>query len=152
MELIKATRDKNRAVYRLVNGLYRKYWFDKSFAWVVSHADALSTVAPGYLVDRGENELGVWIDTIALPGIPASTLPHTDEFIKRIYNFCLDNIKNTQPYAHGDWVLSNIIIDGDNMQMCDWDNVSIRTQEEALEKLHSDLESAFGNKFVEVIR
>jgi RIO-like serine/threonine protein kinase len=112
----------------------------------------LSTVAPGYLVDRGENELGVWIDTIALPGIPASTLPHTDEFIKRIYNFCLDNIKNTQPYAHGDWVLSNIIIDGDNMQMCDWDNVSIRTQEEALEKLHSDLESAFGNKFVEVIR
>jgi hypothetical protein len=151
MELVKSNRTKNRVVYRLANGVYRKYWFDKSFSWVCSHAELLSTLVPNYVIDRGENELGVWLDTNPIAGVPASTLPHTDEFIKEVYNFCLDSIIRTSPYVHGDWVLSNIIVDGNCMQLCDWDNVGIYPKEQVHNKLLADLESAFGNRFKEII-
>jgi RIO-like serine/threonine protein kinase len=79
--------------------------------------------------------------------VPANTFPHTKEFIDKIYNFCINNINTTSPYAHGDWVLSNILIDDDDIHIIDWDNVGIYSPTEILEKLHSDLKSAFGDKF-----
>lgn len=151
MKLIKSNRDKHRVVYLLESGIYRKYWFDKTFAWIESHATLLTELVPGYVNNWGENELGVWLDTNPLPGVPASTLEHTDTFIRSIYNFCLDSISKTAPYVHGDWVLSNIIVDGDNMQLCDWDNLGIYPQDQIQTKLVNDLTSAFGKKFKEVV-
>ena len=34
-----------------------------------------------------------------------------EQFISRIYDFVISNIKETYPYCHGDWALGNIIID-----------------------------------------
>ena len=53
---------------------------------------------------------------------------------------------------HYDWVLSNILIDGDNMYLVDWDNVAIKKPVEIHDKLEADLRSAFGEKFDEVLR
>ena len=39
------------------------------------------------------------------------------------------------------------MIDGDNMYMVDWDNVGLYSEEQIMTKLHSDLKSAFGDKF-----
>ena len=48
---------------------------------------------------------------------------------------------------HGDWVLSNIVIQPDgNMIMIDWDNLGLYREEEYMDKLHSDLISAFGEE------
>lgn len=151
MILVRENKQKKRRTYRL-DDRYRKVWDIVDTDWLKYHTELLEKVVPGYVLGSGSDGKTMWIDYTIVPGIPASELPHTDEFIKQIYKFCLENIQSTQPYVHGDWVLSNIIINGDKIHMCDWDNVSIRTQEEALEKLHRDLESAFGNKFVEVIR
>ena len=56
------------------------------------------------------------------------------------------------PYAHYDWVLSNILLDGDNTYLVDWDNVGIYSPQEIQTKMESDLRSAFGEKYDEMLR
>lgn len=147
MQLIKKNSEKGRTVF--FNGThYVKCWDDPPRHWIYNHVKLLREKIPGYVVDYGGN----WISYTVIPGIPANTFPHTPEFIERIYNFCLDNIKETAPYAHGDWVLSNILIDGNIIRMCDWDNFGIYPQEEITKKLHSDLTSAFGTSFLKLIK
>ena len=151
MELIKVNPDKHRSVYRLDSGIIRKYWHLESSEWITSHVTLLNKIVPGYIIDSGKDNLGVWIDVTPLSGIAANNIIHTDEFIIKIYNSCLKNITETAPYVHGDWVLSNMFVDGDNVKFCDWDNVGIYPKEEVMNKLFKDLESAFGKRFKELI-
>lgn len=150
MDLIKENLIKHRSVYGNKNFI-RKYWHNKSARWVRLHAITVASIVPDYILDVGVDCSGPYIDMYILPGITADKFEHTDEFIKRIYNFCLQNIKDTQPYVHGDWVLSNIIINGDEIGICDWDNIGVYPEEEVMKKLQSDMLSAFGDKFLEVI-
>lgn len=146
MELIKKNTEKHRAVY-IGEGHYHKVWHGAPEGWTSKHAQLLEKFMPGYVIQYGPN----WIDFEILEGTPASEMDHTDEFIKRVYKFCLDSIEYTAPYVHGDWTLSNIIVNGDKMQLCDWDNIGIYDKEEVMKKLDSDLESAFGERYRKVI-
>jgi tRNA A-37 threonylcarbamoyl transferase component Bud32 len=83
-----------------------------------------------------------------VPGKLASEFPHTPEFVKRIHAFCLGQIDKTKPWYHGDWTLSNMIINGDTITMIDWDNLGQYPEEEAYAKLNNDLKSAFGELYV----
>lgn len=130
---------------------YRKEWHYIDQKWLIDHVHLLEQVVPGYLVRYGCEDESMFIEMKILSGTPASVFEHTDEFIKKIYAFCIQNIHSTLPYVHGDWVLSNIIINDDNIQMCDWDNLGIYPLDEVQKKLVYDLESAFGKKFKEVI-
>jgi predicted Ser/Thr protein kinase len=142
MELIKENLEKKRAVY-LTNNIYRKVWFDDRAEWIYRHVKILDRIVPGYVIGYGND----YIDYAPIAGTLASTIEHTDAFIRQIYKFCLDNITSTKPWIHGDWALSNIIIIPDNtMVMIDWDNVGMHRQQEYMEKLHNDLSSAFGEK------
>ena len=142
MELIKENLEKKRAVY-LTNNTYRKIWFDDRAEWIYRHVKILDRIVPGYVVGYGND----YIDYSAVPGTLASTIKHSDTFIQQTYKFCLENIKSTKPWIHGDWALSNIIIKPDNtMVMIDWDNVGIHREQEYMAKLHSDLVSAFGEE------
>ena len=142
MELIKENLEKKRAVY-LNNNTYRKVWFDDRAEWIYRHVKILDRIVPGYVVGYGSD----YIDYSAVIGTLASTVKHTDAFIRQIYKFCLDNIKLTKPWIHGDWALSNIIIQPNgNMAMIDWDNVGTHREQEYMDKLHSDLSSAFGEE------
>jgi RIO-like serine/threonine protein kinase len=146
MELVRENKEKQRAMY-FCGDRYKKIWYNKESKWVIEHVETLKKVLPDYVLDYGEN----WIDFKIIPGTPANTMEHTDDFIKRIYNFCLDNILTTLPYAHGDWTLSNIIINGDSISMVDWDNIGRYQLDEIFKKLDSDLESAFGKRYRQVI-
>ena len=150
MDLIKENLVKKRSVYR-AETFIRKYWHDKTLRWVKSHAIRVALVIPDYVIDVGIDCTGPYMDTYILPGQPADTFDHTDEFIRKIYEFCLQNIKDTKPYVHGDWVLSNMIIDGNIIRLCDWDNLGIYTRADIMKKLRSDMISAFGDRFLEVI-
>lgn len=153
MELIKENKEKHRAVFKLNNTTIRKHWYNNSSEWLEDHVKILNQIFPGYVVNYGSLiPGGVYADFKKIEGVSASTFPHTDEFVERIYNFCLENIKSTSPYVHGDWVLSNIIINGNEIKMCDWDNVSIRTDAEVSKKLEKDLISAFGEKILKVLK
>lgn len=146
MVLIKSTPEKKREVFES-SDFYRKVWKYKDIKILEKHVDIMKYIWPGYIRNYGWTEDSMWIEVLKIKGIPASEFEHTEEFVKKIYNFCLDNIEKTSPYAHYDWVLSNIIIDGDHMYLVDWDNVDIYDKEEIQKKLISDLTSAFGEKF-----
>jgi len=150
MELVKENLQKKRQTWKF-NDHYRKIWLFKDLVWQDHHIKLLNEVVPNYVRSYGNDDDKMWIDYNVVPGVPASTILHTDEFIKRIYNFCLQNIKDTKPYAHGDWVLSNILVDGNTIKLCDWDNLNIYPEEDKIVKLKLDLRSAFGKRFDEVI-
>ncbi len=151
MELVKENKEKGRAVYKLADR-YRKVWYDIDTKALQEHLKILDTVMPGWVIDYGFEEDYMWIEYHIVPGIPANTFEHTPEFIKRIYEFCIDSVKQTRPYVHYDWVLSNIMIDGDNIYLVDWDNVGLYKEKEIMDKMYSDLRSAFGEKFDEMLR
>jgi RIO-like serine/threonine protein kinase len=151
MVLVKENIQKKRQTWKS-NNFYRKVWLFEDLHWQEHHVNLLNEVIPGYVIGKGNADGMMWIDYNIIPGVPASTLKHTDKFIKQIYNFCVKNIQDTKPYAHGDWVLSNILVDGDTLRLCDWDNLNIYPEEDKLVKLRLDLRSAFGKRFDEVIQ
>lgn len=142
MKLIRANLEKQRNVY--FDGTYFvKVWESKSPTWIKEHVDLLDKHVPGYVVDYGGN----WIAYTVVPGKLASEFPHTPDFVNLIYNYCLGQINRMKPWCHGDWSLTNILIDGDTIRMIDWDNLGQYPEEEVYAKLHSDLSSAFGELF-----
>lgn len=135
--------EKQRSVY--FDGIhYVKIWKDKTPRWISDHIRLLEHHVPGYAIDWGGN----WIAFRAIPGKPASEFEHTPEFIKRIHEYCVNQIETMKPWCHGDWALSNILIDGDNIHMIDWDNLGQYPEEEVYAKLKKDLTSAFGDAYV----
>jgi RIO-like serine/threonine protein kinase len=88
-----------------------------------------------------------YIEYKIVEGTTANLSEHTDQFIKQIYEFCLENIQSTKPWVHGDWTLGNIVIQPDGrLVMIDWDNLGMYQEEQYMNKLHSDLISAFGEE------
>jgi hypothetical protein len=150
LTLIKHIPEKQRKVFD--GGTFiKKVWSNRSFLSVVTLAHRINSVFPNYVKDIGESAEGVYMDVIKLEGILISTLPHTDDLVKQVYHFCLDNMKSTAPFYHYDWALSNMIIHNNNITMCDWDNLNIYTEEDAMKKLNEDLLSAFGERYQRVI-
>lgn len=143
MVLIKEHKQKKRQVWKLDDG-YKKVWLFNDIDWLKIHVSLINDVFPGHIREYGSTENSMWIITNTIPGIPANQFPHTEDFIKKIYKFCLNNTKQYKPYAHGDWALSNIIVDGENIQMCDWDNFNIWSPTDVVIKMDKDLRSAFG--------
>lgn len=142
MKLIRRNQEKERSVF-FDGSHYIKVWGNVSPRWISTHVRLLREIVPNYVHDYGGN----WISFNVIEGVPASTLEHTPEFVDRIYKFCLDNIKQTMPYVHGDWSLSNMIVNGDKITLCDWDNLGEYPEEEVRAKLHEDMKSAFGELF-----
>jgi hypothetical protein len=142
MELIKANEEKKRSTF-LFKDRYRKFWYNATPGWIQDHVTILERVFPSYVLGYGIN----YIDFKILNGINANTIEHTDDFCKKIYKFCLENIKQTSPYFHGDWVLSNMIVNEDEIFLCDWDNLGVYPLDDVYKKLESDLMSAFGERF-----
>jgi RIO-like serine/threonine protein kinase len=146
MELVKENIEKKRRVYK-VKDTYRKVWDNVTPDWVENHVTILNSIMPNYVVGYGDN----YVQYRVIEGVPANKITHTDEFCKRIYQYCLKQIQDTRPWAHGDWVLSNMIVNGDTITMIDWDNVGCYSRDEITKKLHSDLHSAFGDRFTRIL-
>ena len=147
MVLIKENKIKNRKVYKLPDR-YRKEWSIIDFTRLENHVKIMNKIKPGYVIDYGQTKDIMWLEVAEIKGTLASTVLHTSDFINQITAFCLESIRKTAPYAHGDWVLSNIIIDDANQfHLIDWDNVDIYPMNSVLQKLSKDLKSAFGDKF-----
>lgn len=143
MILVKENKEKQRKVFK-DNDRYVKIWEDVHPQWIFSHVKLLREYFPKYVNDYGKN----WIAYNEIEGTPVSKLEHTDELIKRTYQFCLESINETKPYVHGDWVISNIILKPDNtFCMIDWDNFGIYPEKDYMNKLHRDLHSSFGDRF-----
>ena len=147
MDLIKKNIEKKREVYKL-DDRYRKVWYDVDMDRLDEHVSILEDIIPGYVLDYGKTENSMYIDYHIVPGTPANTFAHTPQFIRRIHDFCHETLEQTLPYAHYDWVLSNIMIDGENTYLVDWDNVGIYSPEEIYKKIESKIKViAVGDNF-----
>ena len=67
--------------------------------------------------------------------------------LAKIFKSLLKKLRNLVLGDYRSKRLSNIIVDGENMYMVDWDNVGIYPTVQIYEKLKSDLQSAFGDLF-----
>jgi RIO-like serine/threonine protein kinase len=148
MKLIRENKEKGRQVF-FCNDRYRKVWSNSSPEWIYRHVKLLDRVVPGFVLGFGQD----YIEYNIVEGTTANVFEHTDDFIRRIYKFCLENIQSTKPWVHGDWTLSNMVIKEDGtIVMIDWDNLGMYREQEYLDKLHKDLASAFGeDKFRKAI-
>lgn len=150
MTLLKHDPIKHRSVY-LTHRYVKKYWHSRDIEWVLNHMKILDNIMPNYVKGFGQDNNGVYILFDRLEGVSASSFEHSTEFMRKVYHYCLELNASTKPYYHGDWVLSNMLIDSmGTIRMCDWDNVGLHSEEEVSEKLYSDLISAFGDKFKEI--
>jgi len=150
LTLIKHVPEKCRKVYD--GGTFiRKVWSNHSLLSVASLAQRINSVFPNYIIDIGESSEGVFMDLTKLNGVLVSTLVQTDDLVKQVYKFCIDNMQHTLPYYHYDWALSNMIINNGKITLCDWDNLNLYTKSEAMQKLNDDLISAFGERYQRVI-
>lgn len=147
MDLIKENKFKKRAVF-FDGEFYYKTWYFKDLTWLKEHTRLLEIYAPEIVDSYTFTDYTMTLKMNIIEGKIASECSHTFDFIDKIYKACIKNIDQTSPYLHGDWVLSNIVVSPTNdIKFIDWDNLSLHPRHSAIEKLHSDLESSFGEKF-----
>ena len=107
---------------------------------VDEHVKLVNKFFPGYILDYKVYKGCIWIDYKIIKGIPATEVfPKTAEFIKKVYRFCVDSYKKTAPFFHGDCGLDNILVDGDDFYLIDWDSCDRYSEEEVYEDLYEDL-------------
>lgn len=147
MDLIKETPSKFREVW-YDGEYYYKTWNFVDRAWLKAHAELLDIYAKGLVVDYLFRENSMTLKMNTIEGTLASTFEHTQEFFDKIYTACINDLDKTSPYAHGDWVLTNMIITPQNkVVFIDWDNINLFPRKGAIMKMHLDLKSAFGDNF-----
>ena len=107
---------------------------------VDEHVNMVNKLFPGYILDYKVYSNSIWIDYNIIKGVPASDIfPKTPEFIKKVYRFCVDHYKKTAPFFHGDCTLENIMVDGDDLYLIDWDRCDLYSEEEVYADLYQDL-------------
>ena len=122
--------------YRFGKGMYGK----GGGMSVDEHVNMVNKLFPGYILDYKVYSNSIWIDYNIIKGVPASEVfPKTPEFIKKIYRFCVDHYKKTAPFFHGDCTLENIMVDGDDLYLIDWDRCDLYSKEEVYTDLYEDL-------------
>ena len=147
MVLIKENKSKFRSVH-FDGEFYYKSWNFSDSSWLEAHVELLNTYAPEIVNSYSCNKDRMPLKMNVIEGKLASTFDHTQEFFDKIYSACIKDLERTRPYAHGDWVLSNMIITPDDkVVFIDWDNINLFPRKGAMIKMHLDLKSAFGEKF-----
>lgn len=146
MLLIKSDIPRKREVW-LLNDRYRKIWRYSRPDLLFRHVKLINLAFPGFIIDHGHDKQNMWVDYRIIEGIRADRILLDDEKILKIYNFCLENIRETAPFYHGDWNLSNIIVNDGNLTLIDWDTINTDTEDEMMIKMHFDLRSSIGPKF-----
>ena len=122
--------------YRFGKGMYGK----GGGMSVDEHVNMVNKLFPGYILDYKVYSNSIWIDYNIIKGVPASEIfPKTPEFIKKVYRFCVDHYKKTAPFFHGDCTLENIMVDGDDLYLIDWDRCDLYSEEEVYADLYQDL-------------
>ena len=145
MEFVQRNRKKHLEVYK-GDGFYLKKFFKRDNQWLETHIENLQNAYPNYLLDFGVESDHVWTTFKELPGIEAWNFEQTDEFIKKIVEFCKAHYKKTYPYAHLDVGLSNILVDGDDLYFCDWDSVAIYPKQFVMQRMYAILLKDMGIK------
>tara|TARA_X000000368_G_C23026050_1_gene710220 strand:+ start:820 stop:1365 length:546 start_codon:yes stop_codon:yes gene_type:complete len=121
---------------------------------VLQYVDVMDKVFPGYLIRHGNfSKNAYFFDYKILPGkclkdirqnFGPSGLRFTEDFMKKFRSFCIDSIKETSPYSHGDWTPDNVLEYKGEWFLIDWDCVGLRSITETQRRLNECLKETFG--------
>lgn len=125
---------------------YRKHWNYTDPEWFYPHLEIVNKLRPEFVINARLTKKAMWIDYKVIPGRKANDpdFVRDDQFISRIYDFVISNIKETYPYAHCDWALGNIIIDDTNIELVDWDNCCVQKDEQIIRFFDEAMVKNFG--------
>tara|TARA_Y200000002_G_C22378649_1_gene536321 strand:+ start:139 stop:639 length:501 start_codon:yes stop_codon:yes gene_type:complete len=149
MQLLQAKERKDRYTYKLDDRI-RKIWYGPTPSLhfkvdsLQEYIDIMNKIMPGYILDYGETTDGAYIDFKFIPGTNLLSHKHTKEFVNKFREFCINSIRDTYPYSHGDWILPNVIEHNGEWSLIDWDNVFLRTPAETRRRLNVNLKETFG--------
>jgi len=150
MKLIKQNLAKKRSVF--FDGThYHKIWHYSRPEWLAEHFQTVKLLCPELPHDWHHTDSEMTFVMNVIPGTPASQFEHTASFVEQICRACQQNIQQTQPLYHGDWSLSNMIVNQGTVTFIDWDNIDRYSLHEVEQKLISDLHSAFGDTVLNYI-
>ena len=129
---------------------YRKHWNYTDPEWFYTHLEIVNKFRPGFVINSRLTKKAMWIDYKVIPGQKAShpDFVRDEQFISRIYDFVISNIKETYPYCHGDWALGNIIIDDNNLELVDWDNCCVQTDDTIIILFDEAMAKNFGSNHI----
>ena len=119
---------QERKVIRLEDR-YRKVWYGKNPEHLLAtnnlaeHIRLLNKFMPGYVLDHGFNDNGMFIDYEILPGKQMGKIDYSDELVDEVYDYCLRHLLNTWPYSYLEWNRWNVLIDGKSIYLVDWDSI-----------------------------
>ena len=147
-KLIKQKPEQQSEVWEF-DDRFRKKWLYKDKQWLTDHYKMLESLCEdGYLKGFGFDENHMWLDTTKLKGQLASTCEQTPEFMEKIHKFCIEHYySKTKPYAHFDWDLRNMVVEGDKITLIDWDHCREYSEGQVLDKMDADLKKGFGEKY-----
>ena len=143
MDLLKENKQKQRKVY-LHDKCIIKVYGSVSLAQIEAHVKIMDKIKPGYIISYGRTMDETYLVCKLIEGQPCNILHHP---VETIYKFCLDSILETYPYVHMDWSPSNIMYDGKQYHLVDWDNVGIYDIRLALLELDNDMSEYYKSEF-----
>lgn len=127
--------------------------------WFYTTVSLMKKFTEDYVVSYGYKDNYYFVNTNEIIGIRADKYFTnmgiiTDNDIKDITNFIIDNYKMTYPYSHGDWSLSNIIKTKDGYKLIDWFSIRKfdRSFDHSIMKIEDSLFLAFGNRYLEICK
>jgi len=143
----------NRKIIRLEDR-YRKIWYGENPQQklgtqnLVEHVRLLNKFNPGYILDYDLNEKEMIIDYKIVPGFELDKINYDDELREKVYDYCLQHLLYTWPYAFLSWAPWNILIDGDSINLIDWDRFSYVSSNYTLENMINLLDNRFKTHFL----
>ena len=137
--------NKIRQVYK-GNNCYIKERLWGDYYWYNKHIKIVNTVNPGYYINTMYSHSRMTFVIKEVPGVNAKTLGINPKFVKNLVNFVHSNIEETGPFGHGDWALENIMVNGNDMQMIDWDTCDVMSKEEKLNRAYQKLSRDYNRK------
>lgn len=146
MIILKENISKQRIVYRLSDRV-RKVYGNVSIEQIRAHVMIMDLVCPKYILDYGICDRGTYLECVIVEGIACNKLEHTMDNISKVYSYCIQNMCETYPYMHMDWAPSNILYDGKQFNMVDWDNIAVVDINHALNELDTDMRECYGLQF-----
>lgn len=161
--LLRAKVSKGRYTFKLKNCIRKVYYRTDWLEWhqiiekytgnVLQYVDVMEKVFPGYLIQHGYfSKNAYFFDYKILPGKSIASYEHTTEFVERFRQFCIDSIKETSPYSHGDWTPDNVLDYQGKWTLIDWDCVGLRSTTETQHQLNKNLKKVFKFKDVDTVK
>ena len=131
----------------------------KKREWYKEHCRLMDKYYPGFILSRSCSGNRIILEYKEIEGNricgdedwePTEPIDWSYRRIHKLYRWILSEVDKTWPYTHGDWALTNILVQSNGeFKMVDFDtfsNTSLPTMDHVINQIHTDLIKGFGKR------